>query len=419
MKKLYLLFLLLWLVSGCSSSSSKEDKGKKEDEIIPVEVISVSQVFFPLEIVTIGTVLPWREVIITPKVAGKIEKILVKEGDLVKAGDLLVKLEENDFILGLKQAEAALATAQANLANLLAGTRPEKIEQAKAALHQAEANLANAEKEYQRIKKLAAIEAVAQRQLDAVTAQYESAVAQVKQAKEQLEMFQRGPTKEEIEVAQAQVKQAEATVAVAQNYLRDSLIKAPFSGFITARFVDEGVQVYTAPKTDILKLTDVHQVKIEASVPERYYQLIKRGTKGQIKLDALPGKIFSGRVSRIIPEVNQISRNFKVEIDIPNPQFHLKSGMFANVILTVGEKKTLAVTRDVLITEQVTGVTYVFVIEGDQAVQRKLTIGEKSGLWAEVLSGLKEGEKLVIKGHTRLKPGSKVRIVAEAKEGQK
>lgn len=416
MRRFYLIFLLIWLVSACSPSSSKEDKVKKEDEIIPVEVISVRKVFFPLEVVTVGTVLPWKEVIITPKVAGRIEKILVKEGDLVQAGDLLVKLEQTDFILGLKQAEAALGTAQANLANLLAGTRPEKIEQAKAALHQAEANLANAEKEYQRIKRLAAIEAVAQRQLDAVTAQYESALAQVKQAKEQLAMFQKGPTKEEIEVAKAQVKQAEATVAVAQNYLRDSLIKAPFSGFITARFVDEGVQVYTTPKTDILKLTDVRQVKIEASVPERYYQRIKIGTKAQIKIDALPGEIFSGHISRIIPEVNQISRNFKVEIDIPNPKFRLKSGMFANIILEIGEKETLAVARDVLITDQITGVSYAFVIEGDQAVQRKLALGERSGVLVEVLTGLKEGEKLVTKGQNRLKPGSKVRIVAENKE---
>ncbi|MGC8809838.1 MAG: efflux RND transporter periplasmic adaptor subunit [bacterium] len=416
MKKFCLLFLLIWLLSACSPSSSKEKKVKQEDEIIPVEVTVVRKVFFPLEIVTVGTVLPWREVIITPKVAGRIEKIFVKEGDLVKAGDLLVKLEQTDFILGLKQAEAALATAQANLANLLAGTRPEKIEQAKAALHQAAANLANMEKEYQRIKRLAAIEAVAQRQLDAVTAQYESALAQVKQAQEQLEMLQKGPTKEEIEIAKAQVKQAETTVAVAQNYLRDSQIRAPFSGFITARFVDEGVQVYTTPKTDILKLTDVRHVKIEASVPERYYQRVRIGTKAQINLDALPGEIFPGQVSRIIPEVNQISRNFKVEIDIPNPHLRLKSGMFANVVLFVGEKETLAITRDVLIVDQVTGVSYAFVIEGDQAGQRKLTLGERSGVLIEVLHGLKEGEKLVVKGQTRLKSGSKVKIVAESKE---
>lgn len=417
MKKIYLLFLVILLISACSPSSSKEAKSKKEEEIIPVEVAMVRKVFFPLEVVSVGTVLPWREVIITPKIAGKIEKILVKEGDFVKEGDLLVKLEQTDFILGLKQAEAALATAQANLANLLAGTRPEKIEQAKAALHQAEANLANAEKEYERIKRLAAIEAVAPRQLDAVTAQYESALAQVKQAKEQLAMLQRGPTKEEIEVAKAQVKQAEATVAIAQNYLRDSLIKAPFSGFITARFVDEGVQVYTTPKTDIMKLTDVSRVKIEAPIPERYYERLKIGTKAQIKIDALPCEIFSGRVSRIIPEVNQISRNFKVEIDLPNPKFRLKSGMFANIVLAVGEKETLAVSRDVLITDQVTGVSYAFVIEGNQAIQRKLTLGERSGVLIEVLAGLKEGEKLVIKGQTRLKPGSKVSIVAERKEG--
>jgi len=415
MKKLLTIFIICIALSlGCSSSTSKETNNKKKiEEAIPVRVAKLKKELLRLEICTVGTVLPDQEVVATPKIAGRVERIFVKEGDVVKAGDVIVKLEETDFLLAVKQAEAALATAKANLANLLAGTRPEKIEQAKAALHQAQANLTSMEKEYQRIKQLAAADLVAKRELDVVIAQYESAIAQVKQAKEQLDMLKKGPTDEELEIARAQVRQAEAGLAVAKNTLNDTILKAPFAGFITARFVDEGVQVYTAPKTEILKLTDVSRVKVVTPVSERDFSRLKTGTPCEIKLDALPGEIYQGRVTRIVPEINPVSRNFNVEVEIPNPNLRLKSGMFANIRLFVGQKETLTISRDILITDLVTGISYAFVVEGDRAVRRKLILGERSGIFIEVLEGLKEGEKLVVVGQNRLQPGSKVRILEE------
>jgi membrane fusion protein (multidrug efflux system) len=128
-------------------------------------------------------------------------------------------------------------------------------------------------------------------------------------------------------------------------------------------------------------------------------------------MDALPGEIFQGKITRVIPEINPVSRNFDVEVEIPNPHLRLKSGMFANICLLVGQKVAVNVSRDILITDQVTGVSYVFVVEGDQAVRRRLTLGERSGFLIEVLEGLKEGEDLVIKGQNRLQHGSKVNVV--------
>lgn len=417
MKNLFSIFCILILFTiGCSSSNTKEAKNKNA-EVIPVQVARIKKEPMRMEISTVGTVLPLQEVIVTPKVAGKIEKIFVKEGDFVKAGNVLVKLEQIDFLLAVKQVEAALGTARANLANLLAGTRIEKIEQAKAALHQAQANLTNMEKEYQRMKQLAATGAAAQRQLDAALAQYESAIAQVKQAQEQLDMLKKGATEEEIEISRAQVTQAEAGVAVARKNLEDTTIKAPFSGLITARFVDEGVQVYTAPKTDILKLTDVSRVKVEVPVSERDFPRVKIGTPAEIKLDALAGEIFQGHVTRIIPEINPISRNFNVNMEIPNPTLRLKCGMFASIRLFAGQKETLTISREILVTDLVTGVSYAFVVEGDQAVRRRLILGERSGLLIEVLEGLKEGENLVVKGQNRLQHGSKVKIIQEISGG--
>lgn len=415
MKNLFSIFCIFIMVGiGCSSSASKESKNKKMEEVIPVQVARIQKVPMRLEVTTVGTVVPLQEIVVTPKIAGKIEKIFVKESDFVKAEQVLVKLEQIDFLLAVRQAEAALATARANLDYLLAGTRPEKIEQAKAALHQAQANLTNMEKEHQRIKQLAAGDLVAKRELDVVIAQYESAIAQEKQAKEQLEMLKKGPTDEELEIARAQVRQAEAGLAVAKNILSDTILKAPFAGLITARFVDEGVQVYTAPKTEILKLTDVSRVKVVTPVSERDFPKVKIGIPAEIQVDALAGEIFRGKVSRIIPEINPISRNFNAEVEIPNPNLRLKSGMFANLRLFVGQKETLTISREILIMDLVTGVSYAFVVEGNQAVRRRLTLGERSGLLIEVLQGLKEGEDLVIKGQNNLKPGSKVKIIQES-----
>lgn len=415
MKNLFPVFCIFIMVGiGCSSSASKESKNKKMEEVIPVRVARIQKVPMRLEVTTVGTVVPLQEIVVTPKIAGKIEKIFVSESDFVKAEQVLVKLEQIDFLLAVRQVEAALATARANLDYLLAGTRPEKIEQAKAALHQAQANLTNMEKEHQRIKQLAAGDLVAKRELDVVIAQYESAIAQEKQAKEQLEMLKKGPTDEELEIARAQVRQAEAGLAVAKNILSDTILKAPFAGLITARFVDEGVQVYTAPKTEILKLTDVSRVKVVTPVSERDFPKVEIGILAEIQVDALAGEIFRGKVSRIIPEINPISRNFNAEVEIPNPNLRLKSGMFANLRLFVGQKETLTISREILIMDLVTGVSYAFVVEGNQAVRRRLTLGERSGLLIEVLQGLKEGEDLVIKGQNNLKPGSKVKIIQES-----
>jgi multidrug efflux pump subunit AcrA (membrane-fusion protein) len=412
MKKLFPFFcMFIILYTGCSSSKDREPKNKGNEEAVAVQVSRMKKEPMRVEILAVGTVLPHQEVIITPKLAGKIEKISVEEGSLVKAGDILFKLDQSDFLLAVKQAEANLRTAEANLANLLAGARVEKIEQAKAALHQTQANLIHVEKEYQRMKQLATIGAVAERQLDATIAQYESAIAQVKQAQEQLDMLKKGPTEEEVEIARAQVSQAEAGLAVAKKNLKDTLTEAPFPGLITARYVDEGVQIYTAPKTDILKLTDVGRVKVRVPISERDLSKVKIGTPAECKMDALQGEVFQGRITRIIPEINPISRNFDVEVEIPNPHLRLKSGMFANICLCVGQKVTACIPRDILITDLVTGVSYAFVVEGDQAVRRRLRLGERSGFLIEVLEGLEEGESLVIKGQNRLQPGSKVRIV--------
>jgi len=409
-----ILWILFMLGMGCTSPSSQEAKNKKAEEAVPVQVVKAQKSAMPLEVTTVGTVFPFKEVIITPKIAGKIEKIYFKEGDTVKAGEVILKLDQVDFVLAVKQAEAALATARATLANLLAGTRSEKVEQAKAALHQAQANLTNIEKEFQRIQRLAAIEAVAQRQLDATRAQYEIASAQVKQAQEQLDMLKKGATEEEIAIARAQVKQAEANLAVASNYLKDTLIRAPFAGLVTARFVDEGVQVYTAPKTDILKITDLSRVKIVSPVSERDFSKIKVGTPAEIKIDALAGEMFKGQITRIIPEISPSSRNFNAEVEMPNRLLRLRGGMFANLRFLVGQKETIILTRETLLTDPVTGVSYAFVVEGDQAARRKLTLGERSGFLVEVLEGVKEGESIVVKGQNKLKPGSRVKIITES-----
>jgi multidrug efflux pump subunit AcrA (membrane-fusion protein) len=412
MKKLVpILCIFIILCTSCSSSKGKDPKNKRNEEAVAVQVKGIIKEPMRLEILAVGTILPHQEVIVTPKLSGKIEKIYVEEGDLVKAGKILVKLDQSDFVLAVRQAEANLRTAQANLANLLAGARVEKIEQAKAGLHQCQANLINAEKEYQRMKQLATMGAVAGRQLDTTIAQYESAVAQVKQAQEQLDMLKKGPTEEEIEIARAQVSQAEVGLAVAKKNLKDTLMEAPFSGLITARYVDEGVQIYTAPKTDILKLTDLGRIKVRVPISERDFPKVKVGIPAECKMDALPGEIFQGKITRVIPEINPVSRNFDVEVEIPNPHLRLKSGMFANICLLVGQKVAVNVSRDILITDQVTGVSYVFVVEGDQAVRRRLTLGERSGFLIEVLEGLKEGEDLVIKGQNRLQHGSKVNVV--------
>jgi multidrug efflux pump subunit AcrA (membrane-fusion protein) len=185
-------------------------------------------------------------------------------------------------------------------------------------------------------------------------------------------------------------------------------VESPITGIIGRVYVDIGENVTT--QTPIALVVDMRRVEIGLDIPEKYYAKIALDQKAKVKIDAYPDEEFSGRVTKISPVVELSTRAAPIEITIDNPESKLRSGMFSKVSLVLAEHKNVAV----ILKEAIMGKEpnlYVYVIEGQKAVLRKITLGIRQGPYYEVKDGLREGDLVVIMGQQKLYEG--VQVTAE------
>jgi membrane fusion protein (multidrug efflux system) len=204
--------------------------------------------------------------------------------------------------------------------------------------------------------------------------------------------------------------------------LESTRIRAPFSGYITARHLEEGELFMLMPggagAPSILDLADINAVSIEIEVSERDWPLIRKGLPAAIAVDAYPDRTFDGSVHRVDASLDEMSRTATAEVRVPNPEGLLRPGMFADVELTLAEREAVLVPLDGLLRQEGTGVSYVFVIEDGTARRRNITLGEVFGDHVEIRSGVQDGELVVLAGRYRLADGDDVTIERTAGEDQ-
>jgi len=383
-----LLFLLL--AGGGCRKGGEVTTDKDEPAAVPVEVARVEERLFSHNVRTVGTLFALHESKVGSKVGGRVAEVYAEEGDQVKKGDPLLKLEQKSFLDAMRQAEAAVATAEAALANVLAGTRREDIAAAKAAFELAD-------REYNRI--------------DAAEAQY-------KTAKEAYDKAVRGPRDEDIDVARAQVEQAKAALATAKTRLDDSIVRAPFDGVIVGKYVNVGevISDMIMPEMVLFREVDASRVQAEADIPEGEFAWTKIGTPAFISVDAYPGEEFQGSVTRVNPSIAPTTRTFHVEVEIPNPGKRLRPGMFARVRLQVRQERKTGIPMDALNRLAGTGVYYVFAVADGKAQKKNVVLGLREGNWVAIEDGLSPGEQVVISGSGLLQTGTPVTVVADKGE---
>ncbi|MBW2039599.1 MAG: efflux RND transporter periplasmic adaptor subunit [Deltaproteobacteria bacterium] len=348
------LAIMIFFIFGC------KDRGAKEavEAAIPVEVVRARHATLKRYISAMGNILPRQQVVINPKVSGKIEKIYVDEGDFVRRGAPLVQLEKTDFSIALEAAEAALAEATAHLEQ--------------------------AERDYKRFSQLIEKKVISQQRYEEVRTAYE--------------------------LAQARHRSAQAALRNARTQLADTLITAPFSGYVTARFMDPGQRAYTMPPSNILEIMDISQVRLIIDIVERELPHIKIKTPVEVEVDAYPDQNSSGEVDTIYPKLDPVTRTFKVEVVIANKDARLRAGMYARVRILAQRIETLVVPRDAVMRMPATGVDYVFVIKEGKAQQRNVQTGLAEENLVEVRDGVQEGEMVVVAGQHNLRTGAKVKI---------
>lgn len=236
-------------------------------------------------------------VAVSAKVNGRIEKVLVSEGDKVEAGQVIAVLEQADLIAQVNQAKANLAITQANLASVAAGRRHQEIAQADAAVLEAKATMENALRNSERDASLYEQGVISVHQRDASETAYRVAKAKYAAAREQLSLNAEGSRQEDIQMAEAQVQKAQAALEAAQLQLNDTTVKAPVSGIVATKSVEVGEIIVAGQQ--LFNITDPEDVWVGANIEETYIGRVQVGQKVSFIVDAYPDQTLTGAVSEV------------------------------------------------------------------------------------------------------------------------
>ena len=193
-----------------------------------------------------------------------------------------------------------------------------------------------------------------------------------------------------------------------QNLLENTILRSPVSGVITARNYDQGDMYGGSP---IYVVEQITPVKLYVGISEMDYTRVKKNDTVTLTADALPGKTFTGRIARIYPTIDAATHTFTAEVNVANSDRLLRPGMYARVTVNFGSNHSIVVPDDCVVKQQGSGVRSVFVLQADNTVKEVVvTLGRHFGTEYEILSGIAEGDKVVVKGQASLKNGSKVNV---------
>lgn len=234
---------------------------------------------------------------ISSKVPGRVETILVSEGDSVQAGQIIAKIESSELEVQVAQAKANLVAVEAKLAGIKAGSRPQQIAQAGASTSQAEANLKNSQSNFERSDVLYEKGAISAQQRDAAQNALSVAQAQYNGAVQTYSLTAEGSRVEDVQAAEAQVEQAAAALKNVQLQLDNTEIRASISGVIAVKSVEVGEIVATGQS--LFNITDLSDVWVAANIEETYIGKVQVGNSVDVKIDAYPGKKFKGQVIEV------------------------------------------------------------------------------------------------------------------------
>ena len=366
-----------------------------------------------------GTVVPIQTVNLSPKTSGRIAQLYVEQGDKVKTGQVIARMESRDIEAQRVQAKANIAQVQARLKELQTGNRPEEIAQAQANVVQNQAQVADAQarlnlarERVNRNQSLASEGAISRDQLDAVLneertarAGLERVQASVREAEQRLQLLRKGTRPEQIAQAAAALAEAKGRLQAIEVQQEDTLVRAPFSGVVTQKYATVGAFVTpttTASSTSSATSTSIvaiaNGLEVLAKVPEVDLSQVKLGQPVEIVADSYPDKTFRGQVRLIAPEavVQQDVTSFEVRVTIKTGLVLLRSRM--NVDATFLGKQlnhALVIPTVAVVTQQ--GQTGVMIPDVKGKAQfRPVTLGSSIGNQTQILKGVKPGERVFV-----------------------
>ncbi len=328
-----------------------------------------------------GYIVAQRKAAVASKGTGRLEYLGVIEGDRVKRGQVIGRLESSDVDASLGQANASLSVARAGL------------EQALAEREDATAN-------FERQKTLFAQNSISRAEYDGAIARYKRAVAGVASA-------------------EASVKYAEANVRSAEVQLEYTLIRAPFDGVVLTKNANVGEVISpfgaaAGSRGAIVTVADMNSLEVEADVSESNIEKIKEGQPCEITLDAYPEKRYPGFVNKIVPTADRAKATVLTKVRFNQLDERVLPEMRAKVNFLGESKNGDAKNSEPKISVPASAVTtrngqkVVFIVQGDEVEEKAVTLGEIMGTRIEVKRGLSSGEKVVLRPAETLKTGTKI-----------
>jgi RND family efflux transporter MFP subunit len=376
--------------SACSKTDTAQAKGR-DSAAKPVTVETVKQETVKREVELVGTLAAVDEVTISSEADGKVSHILADLGDRVKAGQTLIQVDREKQQYNLDEQRATLEKALAQLGAPDAQHLPEAEKTPD--VQKSAADLVQAKQAYDRASALLKRTLVPQQTLDDAAAALQS-----KQASYDLSL-------QNAKNLRASIKASEASMKLADRQLRDTEIRAPFDGIVEKRLVNLGELVKA--QMPVIAVVRVDPLKVIAEIPEKMAPWIKEGQPVQLHVDAYPERTFIGKVSRISPAVNTATRAFPFEALVPNGDAVLKPGTFARVHIESG-KTDEVMTLPYSAMQYRYGVNRVFVITDGKIAAHELKVGERLGDRIEIISGVKQGDRVAVTDVDKLTDGLKV-----------
>ncbi len=365
-----------------------------------------------------GYIVAAHKIELAAKVIGKVAWIGVEKADKVKAGQILVRLEDDDYRANVLSARGNLEMLQAKLAEAEHGSRPEEIAKAKADLDQARADQENAKVSLDRTRSLVRDKISAQQTLDDAQARYDSAVAKVASFERAYELVKLGPRQEEIDALRAQVNQAKGTLEYAQVQLDNTVIRAPIDGTILERNVEQGEFVTTGfvgdkgAKGYVVSLANLRDLQVELDINQNDFAKLGPKQPGVVTTDAYPDRKYQGAITEISPEANRQKATVQVKVKILEPDDYLRPEMNASVAFYSPEKPGASHAESKpLVTVPSAAVRdgAVFEVVGGKALRKTVKVAGTTSQGVEVSEGLIGGEDVIVNPPADLKDGQKVR----------
>jgi membrane fusion protein, multidrug efflux system len=351
---------------GCGAGTDKMPQKVEVVQGLRVQKIQLQSVADELE--APGTVVALSTAQIAARTMGTVLRVEVREGDIVKQGQVLAQLDDRELSA---RRSAAQAASQGSTAGVARATKAVAMAQAQADVMQ---------KTYDRYTYLKEQKSVSPQEFDEIAAKQQAAQAGLEQAKAGLRQ------------AEAGASQAESESRAAQDIASYARVAAPFNGRVIRRSVEPGSLV--SPGMLLFVVEDTSRYQLEATLPAGVLRTVKKNAAARVQLDSLGAKSLAGKVAEVEAGADPTSHTLKARLDLPK-EAGAQSGMFGRAFFSRGAKQSLVVPNEALVARgQLRGL---YVVDGTGLMHwRVVTLGESIGNQVEVLSGLNDGEVVVV-----------------------